>query len=154
MCCTFSSNDLRWSFPISLCDARKKNFHWSKSIIKSGSELVNTPRQPNDMTQIRNKECIPEEYVMKCKILRRGPFYSGFGCRGGFSCVQNSSLFRISNSVIFRTFSGVKLLVYFWFRISIRSKLLFIPDFDSKWFFRCDDQKRNKKQLRPYWNSE
>ena len=51
-------------------------------------------------------------------------FYSGFGCRGGVSRVQNSFLFRIS----------------------IRSKMLFIPFWSSHRKKSLRIQIRNKKQ--------
>ena len=49
--------------------------------------------------------------MITCMHIRGYPFYSGFGCRGGVSCVRTRLLFRISSRVM--------------------SILLFIPDFDK-----------------------
>ena len=54
-------------------------------------------------------------------------FYFGFNCRGGVPCVKIHFLFRISSRVIFWGISSITWVFYFIFRISIRSKLLFIP---------------------------
>ena len=51
-------------------------------------------------------------------------------------------LFRISGRVIFRCFYCITLVFCFVCRISIKSNLLFIPNFDSKCFFREKDSGR------------
>ena len=62
-------------------------------------------------------------------------FYSGFGCRGGVSCVQSRFLFLISSLSKFIIFivifshHVVQITFYSWFQYVL--KLLFIPNFEA-----------------------
>ena len=78
---------------------------------------------------------IPSTSSFKSLLLYAGvPFYSGFGCRGGVSCVQNSFLFRISSQKKYLIFLASHGRIAFYSGFHYDLKLLFIPDFDAETF--------------------
>ena len=81
-------------------------------------------------------------------------FYSGFGCRGGVSCVQNNFLFLISSLskfIIFIViFSHHVVQITFFFLISICFDIAFFPNSDESNFDESKSLRfeiRNKKQF-------